>query len=171
MSTLPPNWKIVIICFMDFQTTWLTSNRLSRMPLQELLLSQRKLFILSPVLRKLLWLRNEKMESFQSTPVSLQRSERFDLASAKIKLRILCSMMEFLSNLIGQWMSKWSKMLAENHGCIVCLFPIGHKYKETSLLLEERKISIVHDISVRHIIQSNLVLYGIIKSYPASFTS
>jgi len=72
------------------------------MPLQELLLSQRKLFILSPVLRKLLWLRNEKMESFQSTPVSLQRSERFNLAPAKIKLRILCSMMEFLSNLIGQ---------------------------------------------------------------------
>ena len=59
MSTLPPNWTNVILCFMDFQTTWLTSYRLYRMPLQELLPSQRKLFILTAVLRKLHWLRNK----------------------------------------------------------------------------------------------------------------
>ena len=59
-----------------------------------------------------------KMESFLKYSCYPTKSEQFTLAPAKA----VCSTMEFLSNLIGQWMSKPSKLLAENHGCIVCLF-------------------------------------------------
>ena len=53
------------------------------MPLQELLLSQRKLFI-SLVFSLSFTVTSQIWNHFQNTPVSLQRSERFHLAPAYI---------------------------------------------------------------------------------------
>lgn len=67
---------------------------------------------------------------------------------------------------------KGSKLLAENHGSLFAFsWHYEHKYKETALLLEERKITIFHEIAVRQIFSRTQFCIGIIKSHPASCTS